>query len=233
MLILIMFLFFRAESASAFHFSGFDEGDKGIGLLVGSPLGVRYETWADWKRAYVIDAGYGAGKTLIGSFSHLWSAYDVEDYWRSSGLFNSLIFSYGLGAFVGYRIDAGDKTPLQAGVRGLVGFQHMFGRGNFSLRVEVGPALAVVGDQAVTVQGAIGLIYYFGGPIKARANAKSNADLEFDSRDFEDGTDAGKKIKGPMIPSKSKSVVAPPKSKKTKNKKTDSDSLDNAQDEFD
>lgn len=234
-LILMILFVLRGETASAFHFSGFDEGDKGIGILLGSPLGLRYETWADWKRAYVIDAGYGAGRTMIGSVSHLWSAYDVEDYWRSSGLFNSLIFSYGLGAFFGYRLDAGDKTPLQVGVRGLVGFQHMFGRGNFSLRVEVGPALAFVGDTALTVQGGIGLIYYFGGPIRARSNAKPSGDLHFDSKDFDDGPDAGSKIKGPMIPSKAKSPGAPGKTKKAKPKKSkgsDLDSLDNFNDEF-
>ena len=225
--LVMLLLCFSPRSASAFHFSGFDEGDKGIGLLLGSPMGLRYETWADWKRAYLIDAGYGAGRTLIGSASHLWSAYDVEDYWKDSGLFSSLIFSYGLGAFVGYRLDAGDKTPLQVGVKGLVGFQHMFGRGNFSLRFEVGPALAVVGDTAVTVQGAIGLIYYFGGPIKARSVQKSDADLEFESSDFEDP----ERLRGPTIPTKTKNTPGSAKTKSRENRsKTKKEK--SAEDEF-
>jgi hypothetical protein len=224
-LIFVLLVFFRGETASAFHFSGFDEGDKGIGLLLGSPLGLRYESWVDWKRAYLIDAGYGADRALIGSLSHLWSAYDVEDYWRNSGLFNSLIFSYGLGAFFGYRLDTGDKTPVQAGIKGLVGFQHMFGRGNFSLRVEVGPALAVVGDTAVSVQGSIGLIYYFGGPIQARANAKAD-DTTAGSSESEKATAKHENAKNSDKPKKSG------KTKKSKSKKAAPDD-DGFDDEFD
>ena len=212
--LLILLLNLSPQTGNAFHFSGFDEGDKGIGLLLGSPLGLRYESWADWKRTYLIDAGYGAGRTLIASASHLWSVYDVEDYWKDSGLFGSLIVSYGLGAFVGYRLDAGDRTPLQVGVKGLVGFQHMFGRGNFSLRVEVGPALAIVGDRAVTVQGAIGLIYYFGGPIKARSVQKSAADLEFESSDF----DNPERFRAQTIPVKTKSTSGSTKTKLKENR---------------
>lgn len=147
----------------ASRFVGFDPGQKGIGFLFGQPLDLRFEYWTQWKRALYFNGGYHTDKIALLGVDYALYSYDVMDHWRDSGLVNSLLFYYGPGIFGGKVLESSDPNDqMRLGGRLFGGFQYMFGGGQFSLRLEVGPSFHIFGDRFIQLWGGVGLAYYFG-----------------------------------------------------------------------
>lgn len=145
----------------------FDKGTTGIGVVAGQPLLFRYQLWENWKRAYFFDGGYNFEKFFVGGINYLFYFYDVKDFWRTRSKSNALLFYLGPGAYLGYSTDSGNPNQsLVFSARGVGGAEYVFAGRGLSLRAEVGPAINIIGRTFLSVQGGVGITYYFGGASK-------------------------------------------------------------------
>jgi hypothetical protein len=219
---------FLNTSAQAARFTGFDPGQKGLGLLVGQPSGLRYESWVDWKDVWFFDLGYHTGQQAVLGVNYAFFAYDVKDYWQRSNTINNILFYYGPGIFAGTVFDPNETAnKIRLGVKFFGGFQYMFGSGKYALRAEVGPAVNAFGDRFLELTGGLGFTYYFDrnykkdtvpvGPTESLGGTgpsmsktkKANGDGEFDLSDDErDGKVPNKKAAPATAPG---NKAAPPK----------------------
>lgn len=144
------------------RFLGFDEGNAGVGLLVGQPMLVRYQHWFNWKRSLFVDAGYDWEKIAIVGASYSFYFYNVDDLWKAKNIWNSMMFYVGGGVFTGLGVDNPDpNNRYQFGVRGYGGAQYLFGHSPWSIKLEVGPKVFLVGRTAAGLQLMAGVMYYF------------------------------------------------------------------------
>ena len=164
------------RKAEARRFLGFDSGNQGVGLLVGQPMLARYQYWFNWKRSLFVDVGYDWDRVAIAGASYSFYFYNVDDLWKARSVWNALMFYVGGGLFTGIGVGNADPNDrYQLGVRGYGGVEYLFGGSPWSVKLEVGPKLFVVGRTAAGLQMMLGAVYYFD-----LGRKRSIPDREFD-----------------------------------------------------
>jgi hypothetical protein len=167
------------------RFLGFDSGQKGIGLLAGQPSGLRYVYWLNWKHALFADLVYDFDGIAMAQGSYAFYFYDAKDQWRKKKGSNSFLFYVSPGISAGVRVIGSDTaSSVVLGVRGAGGLEYIFGPGSWAARAEIGGNLNLLGRTLASIQGMIGLTYYFDGSShKTKEIYKEEKDLRFNPKD--------------------------------------------------
>ena len=126
--------------------------DEGLGLYLGSPIGVTYKYW--YARTMAVDAGVGV---ITGDFAfyatHLWHDFTILP--KPASWNGQLPFYFGVGARSRLASDA------NFGARTIVGVAFLHNTKPFELFAEVGPFLRLAPDVGVSIDGGVGFRYYF------------------------------------------------------------------------
>jgi len=166
---------------------GYDNGTQGMGLLLGKPSGFRYTYWLGWKRAIFGDLVYDFDGLLITQGSYAFYFFNAKDQLKKKKGFNSFLFYLAPGAIAGTRVSGTDTSSyVVLGLRGVGGMEYVFGRGDWSMRAELGANVNLMGRTFADFQGILGLTYYFdrGSSGQRRSRAKTNStDDEFSEFD--------------------------------------------------
>ncbi len=169
------------------RFLGFDNGQQGLGLLVGKPTGLRYTYWLNWRRAMFIDGAYDLDGIVQAQGSYAYYFYDAKDQFKKSRGFNSFLFYVAPGLMTGFRVSGSDQaSAFLLGIRGAGGLEYVLGRGTWALRAELGGTINVIGRTFASLQGFLGMTYYWGssgkskGSSSAGSSKKSTEDPEFE-----------------------------------------------------
>ncbi len=166
--LILGFVSSQSAQAQQSRFLGFDRGQQGMGLLLGSPSGFRYTYWLNWRHALMGDLVYDFDGILIAQGSYAFYFYDAKDQWRKTRGFNSFLFYLAPGLVTGARVKGTDTaSAFILGVRGVGGMEYVFGRGTWAIRAELGGVLNAMGRTFATLQGMAGITYYFGGAHKS------------------------------------------------------------------
>jgi hypothetical protein len=136
---------------SAANISG-PAGSFGLGIMLGEPTGISLKYWSSKTNAWDggIAWGFGAGGALYLHSDYLWHNFNfipVDE--------GKLPLYYGLGG----RVLFADKSHL--GVRGVVGLDYMFARAPVDIFLEIAPIFDLIPGTDFTVNGAIGIRYFF------------------------------------------------------------------------
>ena len=146
---IILALFSGLISLSAFA----AEGDKGIGILLGNPVGVTGKYWLPDNHA--IDAGLGMswGRHSNLSFhSDYLLQNDAAFYYNDTV---ALDFYYGLGA----RMEFADEIEL--GARIPLGLVHKYEDSAADMFAEIAPIIDFLGRTGLELHFGFGARYYF------------------------------------------------------------------------
>lgn len=125
----------------------------GIGVIVGEPTGVSFKSWQDGTNAIqgalawsFIDEG-----ALQVQADYLWHEFSLLKPGRGK-----LPLYYGIGG----RAKFGDQHT-RVGVRGVLGLSYIFEGEQWDVFFEVVPIFDFIDETDFTVNGAVGLRYYF------------------------------------------------------------------------
>jgi hypothetical protein len=156
-----------------YHFSSFKEGEWGLGLFLGDPLGVQTRYFTNWKHAFSFTSGYSSAKTVVLALDYLFYGYSAQDKVRNRDFWNSLIFYGGFGALTGIGAGGNDPTDsFQLGLRAVGGIEYIFVGSPWSLRIESAPELFLKAKNTLGFEVGLGLTYYWGEGKKVRSSFK-------------------------------------------------------------
>lgn len=139
---------------------GFTPGEKSIELLLGQPVGLRYQNYLSANTAYNVDLAYHTDEQILGQLNYVRYYYDARDKIRSKNFWNSAYFYYGPGLIIGKEV-AEDEDDFLFGLRGFVGLDYLFVNSNFAIRTELAAVAFLSGDDSVGAQVFIGLAYHW------------------------------------------------------------------------
>lgn len=130
-----------------------DNGNTGLGLMIGEPTGVNFKYWASERNAF--DAGLAWSLGLYDAVhihgDYLWHNYsvftDIEE--------GELPLYYGIGGRI---VFAEDDAVI--GVRVPVGINYIFEDSPLDLFLEVAPVVNLVPDTDLDVNGGLGIRIY-------------------------------------------------------------------------
>jgi len=127
-------------------------GGFGLGIMLGEPTGISLKSWLSKTNAWDggIAWGFGEGGALYIHGDYLWHKFNfipVDE--------GNLPLYYGIGG----RVLFADKSHL--GVRGVVGLDYMFARAPVDIFLEIAPIFDLIPGTDFTVNGAIGVRYFF------------------------------------------------------------------------
>ncbi|MBI5201842.1 MAG: hypothetical protein HY925_09680 [Elusimicrobia bacterium] len=128
-------------------------GEFGLGGMIGAPTGVTAKFWTSKTQAVDAALGYNGNLAIHGDY--LWHAWDVFPEPKAGKL--------GGYAGVGLRLRNREDDDLEFGFRGPVGLSYWLARTPTELFVELAPVLKVNANNAIDLDGAVGLRYYFAG----------------------------------------------------------------------
>lgn len=172
--------FAQKKAQAQTRFLGFENGQNGIGLLLGKPSGLRYTHWLNWRRAIFLDAAYDLDGVVQAQGSYAYYFYDAKDQYKKSKGFNSFLFYVAPGLMTGFRVSGSDQaSAFLLGLRGAGGLEYVLGRGTWSLRAELGATLNIIGRTAASLQGFLGITYYFSNLRGSKKSTDSSDDSEF------------------------------------------------------
>jgi hypothetical protein len=129
------------------------EGDKGVGILFGNPVGVSGKYWLADNHA--IDGGVGMSwgrHTNLSLHSDYLLQSDAAFYYNDT---IPLDLYYGLGG----RMEFADEIEL--GLRLPVGLVHKFENDNADMFAEIAPIIDLVGRTGIELHFGFGARYYF------------------------------------------------------------------------
>lgn len=154
-------------SEQAKNFEGFEEGQSAVSVFVGQPSFVRLDYWLNWKTALFFDVGYHFDKYFYASADYAFYFYNARDFLKKERNFwNSLLFYAGPGFFGGFASEDNADDSFKMGIRLFGGAEYLFAGQKYAIRAELGPTFFLQGDSFIGIQGALGLVYYFGDQSK-------------------------------------------------------------------
>lgn len=171
-------------------FRGFQKGMQSADLLLGQPTLIRYNYFHDWKRSVSFDLGYHFDEWYYLGANYNFYFYNIRDRLkRDANFFNSLLFYLSPGIFLGPEPDANKKDDkLKIGAKVGLGTEYLFNNTNFSLKVEIAPALFLKAEDDFGFQGMVGMAYYFGfpkqkiikkaAPLRVKRPSKESVDID-------------------------------------------------------
>jgi len=130
-----------------------NEGDKGLGIIIGDPTGVSFKAWLNSKHAFDLALAW----TLERNESlHIHGSY----LYHNNNFFNPnrgrMPLYYGIGGRVKVRED---RTTL--GVRVPFGFEYLFQGAPLGLFLEVAPILDLTPNTELDINTGLGIRFYF------------------------------------------------------------------------
>jgi hypothetical protein len=126
-----------------------NNGDFGIGVLLGEPTGASVKSWLSDKTAFDVGVAWSlAGRNEA---LHLNSDFLLHSWFEQN---DQLAFYYGLGGRIIFADDA------QAGVRVPLGLNYVFESIPFDLFLEAVPILDLTPEIEFAGNGAVGIRYY-------------------------------------------------------------------------
>jgi hypothetical protein len=127
-------------------------GDQGLGLYIGSPIGVTYKYW--YTPTMAVDAGAGdIGGRFALYATHLWHDFSLIP--RPASWTGQLPFYFGLGTRLSFASDP------RFGLRTIVGVSYIPDRTPLEFFAELGPFIRLTPDVGAEIDGGVGVRYYF------------------------------------------------------------------------
>ena len=124
----------------------------GLGIMLGEPTGISLKSWLSRTNAWDGGLAWGLGDrgALYLHSDYLWHNFNFIPVEQGK-----LPLYYGIGG----RVLFADKSHL--GVRGVVGLDYMFARAPVDIFLEIAPVLDLAPATDFSVNGAIGVRYFF------------------------------------------------------------------------
>jgi hypothetical protein len=146
------FVFTVLLGTATFLHADMNPGDQGLGLYVGSPVGVTYKYW--YSHTMAIDGGLGViGGNFALYATHLWHDFSLIP--RPASWNAQSPFYFGLGTRVSF------ASSPRFGLRSIVGASYMPNAKPLEFFAELGPFLRLTPDIGAEIDGGIGFRYYF------------------------------------------------------------------------
>lgn len=128
-------------------------GEKGLGVMIGNPIGLNGKMWLD--NGHAVDGGLGLS---LGKHTNL--SFHSDYLLQNDGAFffndvHSLDLYYGVGG----RMEFGDD--LEIGLRVPVGLVHKMSDQNADVFAEVAPIIDFIGRTGLEMSFGVGGRYYF------------------------------------------------------------------------
>lgn len=123
----------------------------GAGLIVGNPTGLTGKYWKNRENAYAFGLAWslGGNSSVLIYGDYLWHRFEITGEPRTP-------LYVGVGAWIG---SFENSTGL--GARIPLGIMHLFSKDPIEVFLEIVPAISLVPDTDLDVQGGVGLRYYF------------------------------------------------------------------------
>ena len=127
-------------------------GGFGAGIMLGDPTGISLKSWISKTNAWDAGIAWGLGHdgALYLHGDYLWHKFNFIPVEKGS-----LPLYYGIGG----RVIFADEAHL--GVRGVVGLDYMFAHAPVDIFLEIAPILDLVPGTDFSLNGAIGVRYFF------------------------------------------------------------------------
>lgn len=129
-----------------------NEGNFGIGVMLGEPTGISVKSWNGDYSAFDIGAAWSLSDR--DEAIHLHADYLLHS-WFDDIENGRLAFYYGIGGRIIFSDDA------NAGIRVPLGLNYVFQTAPFDVFVEAVPILDLTPDTEFAGNGAVGIRYYF------------------------------------------------------------------------
>ncbi len=156
------------------RFTGFENGDMGISVLLGQPTQARFVYWEDWKTQWNFGLGYDFNNFVDVEANYALYSYNARDIWKKNRVRNAFLFKYGPGVFVlGRLFGGGGGKSFRAGARAFTGLDYIFGGSRWALNGEIAGLVFAVGDEFLGFQGMVGVTFYF-APLGRRKKNEPN-----------------------------------------------------------
>ena len=145
---------------------GFQKNEKSLELLLGQPLGARYQQWQSHNKAFSFDLGYHSDEQIITNLNYAMYFYDAKDKVKRKNFWNSTYFYYGPGIILGKEVE-GDSNGKKGeddflfGLRAFFGMDYLFINTPYAIRTEAGVAKYLSGDDSFSAQLFIGIAYHW------------------------------------------------------------------------
>lgn len=136
-------------------------GRVGIGVIAGEPTGLTVKFWLEDRQAVDVGLGwsFSGTDTLHVHADYLWHDFELLD---TSGISGRIPVYYGIGARFKFRDSDGDPDhDDKFGVRIPIGVSWISESAPLDAFVELAPVLDLVPDTDLSLNGAIGLRYWF------------------------------------------------------------------------
>lgn len=142
--------------------SGAVAGSFGAGIMIGEPTGLTFKQWMQHNRALDLAAAWSfANEAAL--HVHMDYLYHVPGPPEIE--VPGLLFHIGVGGRIKLVEDDNDKdneAENRLGVRVPLGVDYLFARSHVELFLEVAPLVDLAPDTDFTVNGGMGIRYYFG-----------------------------------------------------------------------
>jgi hypothetical protein len=130
-----------------------NEGDKGLGIIIGDPTGVSFKAWVNSKHAFDLALAWTVERD---DALHIHGSY----LFHNNNFFNPnrgrMPLYYGIGGRIKAR---NDRTTV--GVRIPFGFEYLFEGAPLGLFLEVAPILDLTPDTEFDINSGLGVRFYF------------------------------------------------------------------------
>ncbi len=159
-LLLSFFITAHADDEQTFQYTGFRQGQLGIGGVLGMPTGLRIQRFLSWRSAVFFTAGYNIDRFIEGDINYSYYVMAEEDPWQKPGQVGHILYNVFGGVTTGLPLRQGDTARF--GVRGGIAFEYLLPSTHWALRAEVAPVIYLSGATAAGLQNGIVVSYYFG-----------------------------------------------------------------------
>jgi hypothetical protein len=150
-----------AESNSTFQYTGFRQGQLGVGAILGLPAGVRVQRFLSWRSSVFVTGGYSLDKYATADANYSYYLLAQEDPWHDSKSIGYILYNVFGGLTAGFPTGTTTGTS-RLGVRLGAAFEYLLPNSQWSLRAEVAPVVYLSGQTAADFQSGVAAMYYFG-----------------------------------------------------------------------
>jgi hypothetical protein len=149
-----------AEPNSTFQYTGFRQGEMGVGAILGLPAGVRVQRFLSWRSSVFVTGGYSIDKFATADANYSYYLLAQEDPWHDSKSVGYILYNVFGGLTAGFPTSGSAQSRL--GLRFGAAFEYLLPNSQWSLRAEVAPVLYLSGQTAAGFQSGVAAMYYFG-----------------------------------------------------------------------
>jgi hypothetical protein len=130
-----------------------NEGDKGLGIIIGDPTGISFKAWLNSRHAFDLALAWTVERN---DALHIHGSYLYHNNNFFSPKRGRMPLYYGIGGRVKARED---RTTV--GVRIPFGFEYLFEGAPLGLFLEVAPILDLTPNTELDINSGVGIRFYF------------------------------------------------------------------------